>query len=224
MKSHASVLGSTLLVALFAVVSSSPFTAAASSSASDAGQSPAPDRRSPSTAPAAFSAAADLAASTEGSGTSCEAEQKLARLDARVPVPLLPHMANHQKQNMRDHLLAVQEIVAATAKGDFGAVEVAVERIGFSEEMGQMCNHMGAGAPGFTEQALQFHHTADTIAAAARLRDSAAVLQALGRTLATCTACHATFRQSVVDQATWSSRPTKMAPMPPMPPEAPAGQ
>ena len=31
MKSHASVLGSTLLVALFAVASSSPFTAAASS-------------------------------------------------------------------------------------------------------------------------------------------------------------------------------------------------
>ena len=219
MKSHASVLGSTLLVALFAVASSSPFSAAASSSASDAGQSPAPDRRSPSPAPSP--AAADLAGSTEGGGTSCEAEQKLARLDARVPVPLLPHMANHQKQNMRDHLLAVQEIVAATASGNFGAVEVAVERIGFSEEMGQMCNHLGAGAPGFTEQALQFHHTADTIAAAARLRDSAAVLQALGRTLATCTACHATFRQSVVDQATWSSRPTKMAPMTP---EAPVGQ
>ena len=213
MKKHNSVLGSTLLVALFAVVSSSPLTAA-SSSASDAGQSPAPDRRSPSPAPAV----GDLAGSTGGGGTSCEAEKKLASLGARVPVPLLPHMANHQKQNMRDHLLAVQEIVAATANGDFGAVEIAVERIGFSEEMGQMCNHMGAGAPGFTEQALQFHHTADTIAAAARLRDSAAVLQALGRTLATCTACHATFRQSVVDQAAWSSRPTKT------PPEAPVGQ
>ena len=124
-------------------------------------------------------------------------------------------------EQVLEELHAVQEIVAATTSGDFGAVEVAVERIGFSEEMGQMCNHMGAGAPGFTEQALQFHHTADTIAGAARLRDSAAVLQALGRTLATCTACHATFRQSVVDQATWSSRPTKMAPMTP---EAPVGQ
>ncbi len=40
----------------------------------------------------------------------------------------------------------------------------------------------------------------------------------LVRTLATCTACHATFRQSVVDQATWSSRTTKAAP------EAPVGQ
>ncbi len=199
------MLGSTLLVALFAVVSSTPFSVAA-------GQAPAVDRRSPSAAPPM----GDLAASQVGDGISCEAEQKLASLDARVPVPLLPHMANHQKQNMRDHLLAVQEIVTATASGDFGAVESAVERIGYSEEMGEMCNHMGAGAPGFSEQALQFHHTADTIAAAARLRDSAAVLQALGRTLATCTACHATFRQSVVDPATWSSRSTKTAPETPV--------
>ena len=214
MNRHSFAVGSTVLVALGALV------AGASLASPNAGQPPAADTRSPSADPAAIGMAAPAAPAAD-SGSSCAAEQKLASLDARVPVPLLPHMANHQKQNMRDHLLAVQEIVAATANGDFGAVEIAVERIGFSEEMGQMCNHMGAGAPGFTEQALQFHHTADTIAAAARLRDSAAVLQALGRTLATCTACHATFRQSVVDQATWSSRPTKMAPMTP---EAPVGQ
>lgn len=208
MNRHSFAVGSTVLVALGALV------AGASPASPNAGQPPAADTRSPSADPSAIA----LAAPAAESASSCAAEQKLASLDARVPVPLLPHMANHQKQNMRDHLLAVQEIVAATASGDFGAVEIAVERIGFSEEMGQMCNHMGAGAPGFTEQALQFHHTADTIAAAARLRDSAAVMQALGRTLATCTACHATFRQSVVDQATWSSRQTKAAP------EAPVGQ
>ena len=37
----------------------------------------------------------------------------LDSMDTRVPVPLLPMMANHQKQNMRDHLHAVQEIVGA---------------------------------------------------------------------------------------------------------------
>jgi len=30
------------------------------------------------------------------------------------------------------------------------------------------------------------------------------VLRALGSTLQTCTGCHAKFRQSVVDEATWS--------------------
>ncbi len=38
--------------------------------------------------------------------------------------------------------------------------------------MGAMCTHMGAGAPGFTEQALHFHHTADKIGDAARKHDN----------------------------------------------------
>src|SRR4029078_4747925 len=81
----------------------------------------------------------------------------LDSMDTRVPVPLLPIMPNHHKQNMRDHLHAVQEIVGAVGTGDFDAVARAAGTIGYSEQMGQMCNHMGAGAPGFTAQALRFH-------------------------------------------------------------------
>ena len=128
----------------------------------------------------------------------------LDSIDTRVPVPLLPMMANHQKQSMRDHLLAVQEIVLAAGRDDFSAVETAAGRIGSSPQMGQMCTHMGAATPGFSEQALAFHRTADTIASAARQHDRAAVWRALGTTLQACTGCHETFRQRVVDQATWS--------------------
>jgi hypothetical protein len=141
-----------------------------------------------------------------------------SRQDGRArPVPLLPMMANHQKQNMRDHLVAVQEIVAAIATDDFAGVERAAGRIGFSEQMGQMCTHMGAGASGFTEQALNFHHTADRIGAAARDRDRARVLAELGATLQTCTSCHAAWKQQVVDEPTWmrltlSAPPTHGAP------------
>ena len=134
-------------------------------------------------------------------GTS--ASEALDRLDTRAPVPLLPMMANHQKQNMRDHLVAVQEIVAALAADDFPAIERAAGRIGFSERMGQMCTHMGAGAPGFTAQALNFHHTADRVASAARGRDRARVLAELGATLQTCTSCHAAWRQQVVNETAW---------------------
>jgi hypothetical protein len=133
------------------------------------------------------------------------AADALDRLDARTPLPLLPMMANHQKQNMRDHLLAVQQIVAALATDDFAAIERAALRIGYTDEMGQMCTHMGAGASGFTEQALDFHHTADSIAVAARDRDRARVLAALGATLETCTSCHDAWKQQVVDEATWKS-------------------
>lgn len=148
-----------------------------------------------------------------GSDGVCEAQQALDKLDTRIAVPLVPMMANHQRQDMRDHLLAVQEIVIAAAADDFPGVERAAARIGFSEQMGQTCAHMGAGATGFTELALTFHHSADTIAATARQRDRVAVMQALGATLQTCTGCHAAYRQNVVDDATWSRLTSVLAPM-----------
>ena len=131
--------------------------------------------------------------------------EELAALDERQPVPLLPKMAHHQKQNMRDHLLAIQQIVAAVAVRDFAAAERAAARIGSSPEAERMCSHMGAGAPGFSEKGMQFHRTADLIRDAARRQDVDATLVALSETLATCNSCHGTFRQEVVDPVTWES-------------------
>jgi cytochrome c556 len=136
-----------------------------------------------------------------------------ASLDTRTPVPLLPMMAQHQKENMRDHLAAVQEITAALGKDDFAGVETAVKRIGYSESMAGMCNHMGAAAPGFAPTAITFHRTADTIGEAAKKRDRAAVLAALGATLGTCVGCHASYRQEVVDPQTWTRLTAQAPPM-----------
>lgn len=166
---------------------------------------------------AATTTSSTTASSPAGSGGECEAQQALAQIDTRIAVPLVPMMANHQLRDMRDHLLAVQEIVVAATTDDFAGVERAAGRIGFSDEMGQTCTHMGAGAQGFTESALNFHHTADTIATAARQRDRAAVLRALGATLQTCTGCHAAFRQSIVDDATWNRLTAQLAPTEPAP-------
>jgi hypothetical protein len=137
----------------------------------------------------------------------------LDRLDTRAPVPLLPMMANHQKQNMREHLVAVQEIVAGVGSNDYAAIETASKRIGFSEQMGQMCSHMGAGAPGFTEQALAFHHTADKIGDAARTHDMKAVLSALSATMSACTGCHATYKQQLVSEMPSGNSTTHDPPM-----------
>lgn len=128
----------------------------------------------------------------------------LDHLDSRFAVPLLPAMANHQKQSMRDHLVAVQEIVSALAESDFAAMERAASRIGFSEQMGMMCEHMGKGAAGFSAQAVEFHKRADRIAVAARGQDATAVLRELATTLQTCTACHATWKQQVVSEDEWN--------------------
>jgi hypothetical protein len=145
------------------------------------------------------------AAGTAPLSTAPAASAVLDSIDTRIPVPLPPMMAQHQKENMREHLVAVRQIVASAGAQDFDAVARAATAMGYSEQMGQMCSHMGAGAPGFTEQALQFHHTADKISQAAREHDLPGVLSALEATLATCTGCHSAFKQRVVDQTTWAS-------------------
>lgn len=131
---------------------------------------------------------------------------QLVALDPRAPVPLLPMMAWHQKQNMMDHLLVIQEITAALAKDDWDGVAMASARIASSPKMKQMCEHMGAGAPGFATLATAFHAQADAIAPAARAKDTRAVLEATSKTLQVCTACHQAWRQDVVDHDVWAAR------------------
>jgi hypothetical protein len=144
-------------------------------------------------------------ASTAAAPSSPSAHLVLDQMDQRTPVPLLPMMAHHQKENMRDHLVAVQEIIAGLSVKDFEAVRVSAGRIGYSERMGRMCEHMGSGAPGFTPLSLKFHHTADTIGEAAKNGDADGVLKALGNTLTVCTSCHQTFKQQLVGHAEWSA-------------------
>jgi cytochrome c556 len=128
-----------------------------------------------------------------------------ANLDGRKALPLTAMMANHQKQEMRDHLAVVQEISIALGKDDFDAIAASAARIAWSDKQAMMCKHMGAGAPGFTEMGEHFHRTADGIVTAAKKRDRAGVATALGTTLETCVSCHATYRQDIVDEATFAT-------------------
>jgi len=159
-----------------------------------------------------------VAAGSFGCGpskSSTAAVTEMPSLDHRTPLPLLPMMAEHQKQQMRGHLVAVHDIVAALSTDDFAAVEEASKKIGFSDSMGRMCNHLGAGAPAFAATAVSFHHTADTIGAAAKKKDRGSVLAALTTTLDACTSCHATYKQQVVDEATWNQLTGAAMPTPP---------
>ena len=131
---------------------------------------------------------------------------ELAQLDHRQPVPLQPMMAWPQKQNMMQHLVAIQRITDGLAREDWEEITRASTLLEDSPQMRQMCEHMGAGAEGFTEMALDFHGRADAIGEAARARDGAAVLRATSNTLQACTGCHAAFRQEIVDAATWKAR------------------
>lgn len=136
----------------------------------------------------------------------CAPMVELEQLDPRTPLPLSPMMAWHQKQNMMEHLVAIQRITEGLAREDWDAIAGAAALIESSPQMQRMCQHMGAGAEGFTEMALDFHRRADAIGVAARAQDGTAVLRATSDTLQSCTACHATYRQEVVSAAEWQRR------------------
>ncbi len=140
------------------------------------------------------------------STSDCEPSRQLGELDTRKPVPLQPMMAWHQKQNMMQHLVAIQGIVDAVAKEDWEGIASASALIESSPQMAQMCKHMGAGADGFTDTALDFHRRADEIGKAAASHDAKAVLAATSNTLQACTGCHATYRQEIVSAATYQER------------------
>ena len=159
--------------------------------------------------------AIEQASSALASSDACQPIAELNALDPRRPVPLQPMMAWHQKQNMREHLEAIERIVDGLARENWKDIRLASARIESSPQMQQMCQHMGAGAEGFTEQALEFHRRADAIGEAARAQDAQAVLQATSKTLQSCTSCHAQFRQDVVDADTWMAR-TGQTHAPPM--------
>lgn len=145
----------------------------------------------------------------------CGPLRDLAELDTRQPVPLQPMMAWHQKQNMMTHLLAIQHVTAGLADEDWDAVAAASALIEQSPQMQQMCEHMGAGADGFTELALDFHERANAIGEAARAQDGPRALRATATTLEACVGCHARFRQHVVDDATWQAEAGSAASHPP---------
>jgi len=159
-------------------------------------------------APLAESGPGASTAAVAGARTAdaCAPIQALSALDPRQPVPLQPRMAWHQKQNMMDHLVVIQQVTDGLLREDWQAIAAAAARIESTPQMARTCEHMGAGADGFTERALDFHERANAIGQAARAQDGRAVLRATADTLSACTGCHAAYRQEVVDAETWEAR------------------
>jgi hypothetical protein len=155
-----------------------------------------PSKSNPEQPPVASSPAPD----------TCAPFAELDALDPRTPVPLQPMMAWHQKQNMQEHLVAIQRITDGLAREDWDEISEAAKLIETSPQMQQMRQHVGAGAEGFTELALEFHRRADAIGEAAGSHDGPAVLRATSNTLQACTGCHAAYRQEIVDATTWEQR------------------
>jgi hypothetical protein len=120
--------------------------------------------------------------------------------DRRVVVVFPPELREHTLANMRDHLLALQEIQAALAAGMFdSAAEVAERRLGMSSLPAHGAHEVAKYMPkGMQDAGTAMHRSASRLSVAAleaaATDDLRPMLSALSEVTANCVACHAGYR------------------------------
>ena len=125
-------------------------------------------------------------------------EQQTQVVDHRQLVEMPAQVQQLMREDMRDHLAAMSEIFGYLANNDFAvAAEVTEKRMGKSS----MGKHRGTGmGPGrFMPLAMRqigwgMHEAASNFAEVAKSGDLNKSYAALQRVMASCTACHLSFR------------------------------
>jgi hypothetical protein len=120
--------------------------------------------------------------------------------DARQAVPMPPQLKTHMLANMRDHLVALSEIQAALAAGNFEeAADIAESRIGMSSLEAHGASHVAPYMPKpMQEIGTAMHRSASRFARTAQ--DASfdnglpQALGALADLMQQCAACHAGYR------------------------------
>ncbi len=97
---------------------------------------------------------------------------------------------------MREHLEAINSIVAALGRQDFEkAAKVAREELGFSKHHQAMKREAGATfPPKYHELAMAHHQAAEDLAKTIPSKDFPAILPQLAKTIDTCVACHRVYK------------------------------
>lgn len=116
--------------------------------------------------------------------------------DSRELVELPPMMQHHMMANMRDHLRAINEILAHMATDELdAAAEVAEARLGMTSLELHDASHMAKFMPkGMRAAGTGMHHAASRFARKAEEGDALAAYRALGEVTAGCVACHEGYR------------------------------
>ncbi|MCG6872303.1 MAG: hypothetical protein LJE84_08425 [Gammaproteobacteria bacterium] len=120
--------------------------------------------------------------------------------DTRQLVELPLMMREHMLTNMRDHLLALQEIQHALSQGDFDqAAQVAETRLGMSSLDTHGASHMAPHMPeGMRTTGTAMHRAASRFAVivqeSAVQGDTRSAIGALSLVMQQCVACHAAYR------------------------------
>lgn len=131
------------------------------------------------------------------------AAQPAGAADTRQLIALPPPMQEHMLANMRDHLIAVGEIVGALADGKFdAAAKVSEQRLGMSSLSLHGAAHMAPHMPQpMQDIGTAMHRAASRLAITIQDADvvrspeaMTAVHRGLNEVLSACSACHAGYR------------------------------
>ena len=120
--------------------------------------------------------------------------------DTRVPVAFPPELAAHTLANMRDHLLALQEISDALARGQNDkAAKVAEERLGMTSLRLHGAHEVAKYMPqGMQDAGTAMHRAASRFAIEAQnagvTGDLKPALGVLSEVMGACVGCHAGYR------------------------------
>lgn len=116
--------------------------------------------------------------------------------DKRKLVEMPKMMQEHQLTNMRDHLMAIDEILMNMAEGELDkAADVAEARLGMSSLSTHGASHMAQVIPKeMGAIGTSMHKAASRFALKAQEGDALPAYKALQEVTAACVACHAGFR------------------------------
>ncbi len=115
-------------------------------------------------------------------------------LDKRISLNLPPHKAQHQLENMRGHLVAIQSIITHLSNNQFEeASDVASSQLGLTQQMKMMCSSFGNKK--FEQMGLEFHKKADEMSVIFKNKNKEESLNALSNLMNSCIQCHANFKQ-----------------------------
>ena len=116
--------------------------------------------------------------------------------DRRELVRLPKMMQAHMLSNMRDHLVALNEILSRMAAGDLeGAANAAESRLGMSSLDSHGAGHMAKYMPeGMRTAGTNMHRAASRFALKAQEGEPGPALRLLSEVTAACVACHSAYR------------------------------
>ena len=120
----------------------------------------------------------------------------IADEELRQFVKLPELMQQHMMSNMRDHLVAINEILINMANGQVDkAAEVAESRLGMSSLKSHGASHMAKFMPeGMQQAGTGMHRAASRFALKAQEGELLPAYGALSEVTSACVACHSAYR------------------------------